>query len=129
MRNTAGTPAAAMRSPPAAGPTTNPRLRPNEIVPFAQARSSGSTRFGTAASAAALKGDDVSAARKASVSSDDVERANASAAKQAPPARSETTITVRRSNRSPSDPASGVATARVPKENRSAAATHAADPV
>src|SRR5438309_11688306 len=129
MRNTAGTPSAATRSPPAAGPTTNPTLRPNEIVPFAQAGSDSSTRFGIAASAAELKGDDEGAARNASTSKEAGDRADASAATHAAPARSEATITMRRSNRSPSDPASGVATASVPKEHRSAPDTHAAEPV
>src|SRR4029453_13796076 len=64
MPNTTGAPTAATSRPPRAGPDRYPMFAPRLMVPLAQARSSGGTRFGTAALAAGKNGDSVTEARK-----------------------------------------------------------------
>ena len=98
-------------------------------MPFAHARSSSPTRLGMAAEDAERNGDSATADRKANNSSSHGARTVAIAKKQAAPARSEAIITFRRSNRSPSAPANGLANPVVPNVRNRAAATHAAEPV
>ena len=82
-------------------------LRPTATMPFAHVRSSGPTRFGTAAAETDQIGDSRVAVMNAITSSCPGVRANASATKPAAAARSAITSTFRRSNRSPSALPSG----------------------
>ena len=125
--NTQPGPKAANAAPPTAGPIRKPTFPPRATVPFAQASSSGSTSVATAAFDAATNGDSTAAATKASRMRVPGECAHHNEAKQTAPTRSEATITRRRSNRSPSDPAIGVSTPRVPKVTRNASETIAAE--
>src|SRR3990172_1941694 len=96
---------------------------------FTQLRCSSSTKFGIAAADAEKNGASARGDRNAIATSQTGSSANANAAKQAAPARSETIITVRRSNRSPSEPANGPTNPDTPNVSRSVAESHVAEPV
>src|SRR5207247_96262 len=106
-------PMAATSTPPIAGPTMMPALRPSEMRPFAQDSSDGSTMFGMAAADAIQNGVSTTAETNARASSQAGSPANAIAAKAPTPARSDTLMTRRRAHRSPIAPARQEASERV----------------
>ena len=130
IANTHGAPTTASRIPPIAGPTMMPTLRPIATRLLAQLTWSCGTRFGIAALEAGQNGASASADRNAiSTSGPGDSATNAMPAKQAAAARSDTIITVRRSNRSPSTLANGPTAPLTPSVTSSAAASHTAEPV
>src|SRR6266545_2546439 len=127
--NTHAGPMAATSTPPIAGPTMTPAFRPSEIRPFAQDSSDGSTMFGMAAADAIQNGVSTTAETNARASSHAGSPANAIAANAATPARSDTIITRRRSNRSPIAPASGATKPFTPNVRSRVADSHAGERV
>ena len=122
--NTQLEPTEASSSPPMAGPTMIPEFRPSAIKPFAQLRSSSDTRLGIAAPEADQNGVSTTAEANARPSSHPGSCVNAIAAKQPTPSRSDTIITRRRSNRSPSAPARGATNPLTPNVSSNVADSH-----
>ena len=116
-------------SPPSAGPIVIPALRLAPSRLLAHVTCSGPATLGIAASDADQNGASAIAERNAHTSSHAGSSDSAIIAKQAAPASSETIMTLRRSNRSPSIPAGGPTNPRTPNVSRSDRATHAAEPV
>jgi hypothetical protein len=106
-----------------------PMFRPSATRPFAQERCSSSTRFGIAAAEADQNGCSTIAERNAAPSSHAGSSRSAIAPKHAAPARSDTTMTFLRSNRSPSAPPSGAKIPAMPNVSNNVSESHVAESV
>ena len=104
-------------------------LRPTATMPLAHVRSSGPTRFGTAAAETDQIGDSSVAVTNAMTRSCPGVAANASATKPAAAARSAITSTFRRSKRSPRALPSGANTPCAPNVSSNVHETHRDSPV
>jgi hypothetical protein len=113
---------------PRIGPMKLPRCRPIATCPFAQGRSCSPTRFGIDAPATAQTGASRIAVTDATATSCPGVRAKASATKPAAAQTSETTSTVRRSNRSPSQLTSGWTSPCIPVVSSKVSDSQAAEP-